>query len=191
MYDHIYVVGNGKTSRANVEALIDDYIYANPKVKFYLYSIAGLSEAQVWLKQYLEDQKVEFEVFIRGEGVPETDQGTSAYFILWSDEDPESNNLLAAAKENGFPAFDLTNGLAALTAVEDIQVIKSPEIPKQEQVIEPSHPSVDNFVDNEAIEDDEDFEESDEEDPLYTAIYHLAKIFAEVVVKELKKEGLK
>ena len=185
MYDHIYVVGNGKTSRANVEALIDDYIYANPKVKFYLYSITGLSEAQVWLKQYLEDQKIEFDVLIK-EPITKIDGSNGAFFILWSDEDPESNNLLAVAKEYNTPAFDLTNGLAALTAVESIQIIHAPKIPEQEKLVEPEHPSVAEIVDESDDEDDGIIE-----DPIYVAIHYMAEVFAEAVVRELKKAGLK
>ena len=88
MFEHIIVVGNGKTSRANIEALIDDYIYANPKVKFSLYSTLGvLSEGQGWLKSYLADKEISHESVRELETV--SGQKT-AVFILWSDEDAEN-----------------------------------------------------------------------------------------------------
>lgn len=108
MYDSIVVVGNGKTSRENIEALIDDYLYANPKVRIVLYSADKLSDGQIWLKQYLEYKGTSHEVALRS--MPKV-EGSTAMFLLWAEDDVESNNLLSVANEYNWPAFDLTNGL--------------------------------------------------------------------------------
>lgn len=173
MYEHIIVVGNGKTSRANIEALIDDYIYANPKVKFTLYSTQGLlSEGQAWLKTYLTDKEITYGSESLLEITPEF---KTAMFILWDDEDPESANCLAIAKERNIPAFDLTDGLAAITPTDGLVVSEAPQIPEKEQVLE------------EVVEALEDEEDGEYEDPLYEAIHIIAGIFAEAIATELQK----
>ena len=173
MYDHIIVTGNGKTSRANVEALVDDYIHANPELTFTLANPVRLSEGQVWLKQYLSDKEIGFTTTLAD---PEVTEENSAMFILWDDDDPESLSSLAIAKENDIPAFDLTDGLNALVPQASIKAVKAPAIPEQEQMTE---------EEVEADEDDEDPEEF--EDPLYEAVRIIADIFAEAIGKELKR----
>lgn len=173
MYEHIIVVGNGKTSRANIEALIDDYIYANPKVKFTLHSSKGaLSEGQNWLKSYLIDKEITHDSEPVLEEKPEL---KTAMFILWDDEDAESANYLAMAKEYSVPAFDLTDGLVAITPTDGLVVAEAPQMPEKEQISEDT---------SELLEDDED---SEYEDPLYEAIRVVANIFAEAIAEELKK----
>jgi hypothetical protein len=173
MYDHIIVTGNGKTSRANVEALVDDYIHANPKVKFTLANPVRLSEGQIWLKQYLSDKEIAYTVELND---PTELDGNTAMFILWEDDDPESLSSLAIAKESSVPAFDLTEGLNALVPQESIQAVTQPVIPIQEQLLE-----------EDDIDVDEDDAEEEFEDPLYEAIRVVAEIFAEAIGKELKR----
>ena len=173
MYDHIIVTGNGKTSRANVEALVDDYIHANPELTFTLANPVRLSEGQVWLKQYLDDKEIAFEVELSD---PKVTEENSAMFILWDDDDPESLSSLAIAKEGSIPAFDLTDGLNALVPQASIKAVKAPAIPEQEQMTE------------EEVDADEDEEDPEEfEDPLYEAVRIIADIFAEAIGKELKR----
>lgn len=176
MYDYIIVAGNGKTSRANIEALVDDYIYANPEIKFNICNSSGLSEGQVWLKQYLDDKEIPWEN--TKEPTPSEGSISSALFILWNDEDTESLNALAYAKDNGLPAFDLTDGLVELVPQGDVQAVVAPVMPEQEVIPESEETSVD-------TEDEEYGEEF--EDPLYEAINIVASIFAEAIAKELKK----
>lgn len=182
MYEHIIVVGNGKTSRANIEALIDDYIYANPKVKFSLYSTLGvLSEGQNWLKTYLIDKEIEYETIRIVEVNPKL---KTAMFILWDDEDAESSNCLAIAKENKVPAFDLTDGLVAITPTDELAVTEPPRIPEKEQISEEETLNSEIEDDSKTVEDEEDGEY---EDPLYEAIHIIAGIFAEAIATELQK----
>jgi len=190
MFEHIIVVGNGKTSRANIEALIDDYIYANPKVKFSLYSALGvLSEGQGWLKAYLADKEIDHESVRELETV--SGQKT-AVFILWSDEDADSLWGLATAKELGVQAFDLTDGLALITPTKDLKFTTEPKIPIEEQLSEKDSEDLERELKEvpevkEKPEAEEDPEEGEYEDPLYEAINIIAGIFAEAIAKELQK----
>lgn len=190
MFEHIIVVGNGKTSRANIEALIDDYIYANPKVKFSLYSTLGvLSEGQGWLKAYLADKEIAHESVRELETV--SGQKT-AVFILWSDEDADSLWGLATAKELGVQAFDLTDGLALITPTADLKFTTEPKIPIEEQLSEKDSEDLERELKEvpeikEEIEAEEDPEEGEYEDPLYEAINIIAGMFAEAIAKELQK----
>lgn len=175
MYDLIFVAGNGKTSRANIEALVDDYIHANPKVEFLLCNSSGLSEGQVWLKQYLEDKEISFDI---AKEVSASEKDNQAVFILWGDEDTESLNALAEAQALGIPAFDLTDGLVELKGKDGISRVVAPIIPEQESIIE-----------TEEVLAEDDFDDDDREfqDPLYEAVNVIAGIFAEAIAKELKK----
>lgn len=182
MYDHIIVVGNGKTSRANIEALIDDYIYANPKIKFSLHGERGvLSEGQSWLKTYLIDKEIEYDLERIFEPSPEI---KTAMFILWDDEDSESSNCLAMAKEYGIPAFDLTDGLVSITPTAELTVAEVPNIPEKEQLSEEESIT---HSPKESSEQAEDDEEDEYEDPLYEAIRVIAAIFAEAFAEEMQK----
>jgi hypothetical protein len=154
MYEDIVVVGNGKTSRENVEALIDDYIYANKNARFWLLSSNGsLSDGQVYAKQYLEEKKmncasdtestdlqIEFE-----------NSDTSAYFILWDEDDRESKLALAKATEQGIVALDLTNGLFVLTGIQFNESTNKPRpavIEAVEKVVEENAELLQALADN-------------------------------------------
>jgi phage repressor protein C with HTH and peptisase S24 domain len=131
-----------------------------------------LSEGQAWLKTYLIDKEITYSSESLLEITPKT---KTAMFILWDDEDPESSNCLAIAKEHGIAAFDLTDGLVAITPTDGLVVVEAPRIPEKEQISEDT---------SEALEDDEDGEY---EDPLYEAIHIVAGIFAEAIAAELQK----
>lgn len=181
MYDVIVIVGNGKTSRENVEALIDDYLYANKKLKFVLVKDGILSDGQRFAEQYLKEKNFDVRVEVEGTEFELSQEGESlAVFILWDDEDSLSASWLASAKSMGIPAFDLTNGLYELVASPDAKPITKPDIPKAEQLSEPE-PVVD------AEEEDEEDDEDGYEDPLYEAIRVIANIFAEEFKKALGK----
>jgi hypothetical protein len=178
MYNAIVVVGNGKTSRANVEALIDDYIYANPKLELFFYLKDKLSEGQVWLKQYAQDKDILF----KEDSLLPTDKD-SAFFILWDDEDPACALALATAQNHDIPAFDLTNGLVQLSSPNKLEIQEPSIIPVQEQL----PIDVDEEIVSPITIDDEDDNEETYEDPLYEAIRIVAEIFAETLAKEIVK----
>lgn len=125
MYDNIVVVGNGKTSRENVEALIDDYFYANPEMTLYTYNLGRPSEGQVWAIQYAEEKGIKHTHIKEVQPME-----NMAFFVLFDENDNDSLVAVeAAVVEIGAPAFDLTNGLALLG---DVGKISSPQTTPQE-----------------------------------------------------------
>jgi hypothetical protein len=129
MYDSIIVVGNGKTSRANVEALIDDYFYANPSMTLSILTQGMPSEGQVWATQYAEEKSIKVETVKE----LEAQKPNSAFFVLYDENDKDAVEAVKTAGEIGVPAFDLTNGLHILTEktlatpVEVSEVVSAPE----------------------------------------------------------------
>ena len=171
----VVIAGSGKTSRANIEALMDDHYYANKKnVKLVLVDEV-LSEAHVWAKQHAENLGIEV---VHEVGFPPdivTDH--MAFFLLWNDEDPRCQDLLAVATSYGAPVFDLCDGLHAIQAVAGLAKTVPPVIPQEEDIeIEP-------WV--EVEEDLEDTDDEDEPDPLYAAVEYMAEIFAEAIARKL------
>jgi hypothetical protein len=192
MTEAIIIAGNGTTTRANVEALIDDYFYANKKLKVYIAVNSAISEGQIWAAQYAVDNEISVIAYMtqgaKMTGLPleatrqnDEDPVRTALqahkdvigFLLWNDEDVESLNALGVLDEYGIQALDLTNGLATISSAKPIKQVKAPEIPQEEQVVEPEpeptpEPEVEEY-----------------EDPLYEAIRTIAGIFAEELAEKL------
>jgi hypothetical protein len=214
---NILIVGSGETSRANVEALMDDHYYANKELTVHLAIYGAPDEAQVWAAQYTLDKQRSVKVVAtdgaRFMGIPTDVPRTTSEspireicsntenldaFLLWSDEDELCQNALAMCVEYGVKAFDLTNGLLPITPAEGVKEVIHPEVHKDELVDE---------IKEEVIEEDDDFDfdipvtrstkrepkktpevvEEAYEDSLYEGIHQIAKIFAEVFAVELKK----
>lgn len=210
MTDAILIVGSGVTSRANVEALMDDYFYANPELKVYLAVEGEISQGQIWAAQYATDKgKTAKALMTRGSrmtGMPtvvprqesespireicDSEKNLTA-FVIWNDEDQSCLDALEILPQYGIPALDLTNGLLEIKASGEIQKIKRPEIPEAEKMSPEEMDSLEQGLENMVIghssqvdigEDEEEYE-----DPLYEAINVVAGIFAEAIAKELKK----
>lgn len=190
MTEAIVIAGNGTTTRANVEALIDDYFYANKELKVYIAVNSAISEGQIWAAQYAVDNEISVTAYMtqgaKMTGLPleatrqnDDDPVRKACqehtdiigFLLWDDEDVESLNALGVLDEYGIQALDLTNGLAVIASANPIKQVKTPEIPQEEQVVEP--------------EPEPAPEEEEYEDPLYEAIRTIAGIFAEELANKL------
>lgn len=191
MTEAIIIAGNGETTRANVEALIDDYFYANKEIKVYIAVNSTISEGQIWAAQYAVDNDISVTAYMtqgaKMTGLPleatrqnHDDPVRKACenhkdiigFLLWNDEDVESLNALGVLDEYGIQALDLTAGLAVISSAKPIKQVKAPEIPQKEQVIEPEP-------------EPEPAEEEAYEDPLYEAIRTIAGIFAEELADKL------
>ena len=192
MTEAIIIAGNGTTTRANVEALIDDYFYANKELKVYIAVNSAISEGQIWAAQYAVDKDI-FVIAYMTQGAKMTGLPLEATrqndedpvrtalqahkdvigFLLWNDEDVDCLNALGVLDEYGIQALDLTNGLATISSAKPIKQVKAPEIPQEEQVVEPEpepapEPEVEEY-----------------EDPLYEAIRTIAGIFAEELAEKL------
>lgn len=194
MTEAIIIAGNGDTTRANVEALIDDYFYANKELTVYVAVNSAISEGQIWAAQYAVDNDISVIAYMvegakmtglpleatRYNDVDPVRKSSQAHkdvigFLLWNDEDVECLNALGVLDEYGIQALDLTNGLATISSAKPIKQVKAPEIPEEEQVVEP-----------EPEPTPEAEEETDEyEDPLYEAIRTIAGIFAEELAEKL------
>jgi len=200
MTDAILIVGSGTTSRANVEALMDDYFYANPELKVFLAVYDAPSEGQIWAAQYAMDKEKSVKSFItvgsRMAGIGTTisrqesdspireicELGHSLEaFVIWNDEDSSCLSALAILSEFGIPALDLTNGLLEIKPTGEVKEVVRPEIPVEEELGA-----------EEPVKIAEDLELADDEvneyeDPLYEAINTVAVMFAEAIARELAK----
>lgn len=202
---HIIISGQGITTRANVEALIDDHFIANGKdgvvlLPFY----RNPSQAQKWAAQFAKDNEKRIVTFSPNDAslpdVPKSDNivdeepiqaainfSNSAEnvvgFLLWDDEDQESADTLALCSKAGIKCFDLTTGLVGINPSEGLEVSVRPSLPIQE-VLENSIESTD---ESEIEEDDEEGEEVEVEETLTDAITFIAQIFAKEIAAEVKR----
>jgi hypothetical protein len=205
---YVLVTGSGATSRANLEALMEDHYYANGQKGILVLAFKDApSQGQVFAAQLAKDKSKEVIIFAtesaRYDGLPSasttmTDtplQGAidlmkgnkASAFILWSDDDQECLSTLVKCKEAGIPCFDLTDGLNAVNPSEGAAETVAPSIPKQEQVKkkEDEEDGADEAEEDDLEEDEEEEEESDFMEDLYFGVQALAKIFAQALIEEL------
>ena len=206
---YVLVTGNGKTSRANIEALLEDHYYKNGKSGTIVvaYETKPTPE-QVYAIQFSKDKDKEILLFTtesgRFDGAPSasvelsSDPLSSAVdflrglkasaFLLWSDEDSGCQTSLALCKDAGIPCFDLTEGLLPLTPSDDLKPVAAPVIPKQEILDKDEEDEdEDEEEEDEEDEDEEDEEEYEEVDDVYYGLEALAKFIAKEVSKEVLK----
>jgi len=211
---YVLVAGSGKTSRANIEALLEDHYYAKGKNGTLVVTYQTKpSPEQVQAIQFSKDKDKDLLLFTtangRFDGAPSAsvelsdDPVSSALsflkgldasaFLLWADEDSDCQNILALAKEVGIPCFDLTEGLLPLTPSEDIKPSQTPVIPEQETLEYKSKKEEDEEEDDEEEEEEDDDEDEDEEeyeemDDVYFGLEAIAKFIAKEVAKQVVEE---
>jgi hypothetical protein len=209
--NYVIVAGNGVTSRANLEALIEDHFYAHGKngdeVIVVIPYKEKASQGQIFATQLAKDKNKELIVYSESgkfDGMPAAsvidgsiEDAAKAFakenavaFILWSDEDAETLDILNAMSAEGIPCFDLTEGLMKLKPSDGKKVAK-PVIPEQEQV----KPQVEVVEDGEdETGEEEDFEDEEEDDEtldeevlenLYYGVQAVAQIFAQALVEAM------
>jgi hypothetical protein len=189
---YVVVAGNGTTSRANLEALLEDHFYAKgADGVVHIVEEGKLSQGKIFASQYAKDKnKQVFNAGLR-ESLSTVDFKNTSCFILWSDEDRECQDTMAIAVELGIPCFDLSEGLLPLTPSKGIKVSVDPVIPTAEETtakvaetpyVEPE----DEEIEDEDEEDDDEYDE-DEAGNLYFGIEAIAKIFAKAIVEEIEK----
>ena len=200
----VLVAGSGETSRANVEALMEDHYHANGDNGLVVIAFDKRpSSGQIWAAQVASSKNLDVLVVsppdCSFDGVPKSSyvesespyktamshlSGDSEAFILWSDDDPSSMEALAECKQAGVPAGDLCNGLVEIIPASDLKVEEPREFPKIEQEVSDVAEAE---TEEEEVEDAEDeSEEEEEEDPLYSALLILADYIADAVVEKLK-----
>lgn len=200
---YVIVAGNGITTRANLEALMEDHFYANGEHGVVVLPYKDKpSQGQIFAAQLAKDKNKDIIVYTKSgnfDGLPAStmvDGDTTAVkkdfvkektvaFLLWDDEDSESANLLADLQ--GIQCFDLTDGLNKIGPSEGARIVE-PVIPDQEKVSpKKEKPDVE---EEEEEEGEEESEFSDEEEDLddevmenlYYGVQAIAQIFAQALV---------
>lgn len=208
MTKSVILAGNGETSRANVEALLDDHYYASGDgLRLIIAFNQRPSQGQVWASQLYNQRKLDIIVYSRPNAFldsithatlvesdtpiqdavnkfkgPDTDA-----FILWSDEDPDSLDALAFCKEVGIRAYDLSDGLSEITPTTDIKPsTPEPVMPKVESSTKSAEEVEYDEDEAEIDEDEEDYDEAVDE--IYAGIEALVELIANRVVEKLGAE---
>jgi len=192
----IAVIGNAKTTRANVEALIGDVVDSVDEAIIATVYDEAQSDAQVWAEQYAQDKEIPVLQYKNNgfdEMLVETKVSDLKFFMLWDDEDPQCQLAASVAQANNILAYDLTDGLIMIPLNSEpisrpvraeIPVAEEviPEVAVIEVVVEPIEEAAEGLVTD--FEDDEDWELSE----LFMAfIDEAAKVFARKITAEVKK----
>ena len=206
---YVIIAGKGITSRPNVEALIEDYVYAHgPDVTFLLAYNTAPSQGQTFIGQWAKDRGKDIVIFAnegaKYDGLPassltETDtpletackflkkESKATAFLLWDDEDPESSvNLSYLCNKYSVKCYDLTDGLNDVTTTKAKPILDTTlEMPASEvMVLEPETEEAEE--DEEELEDDDPETEEELMDDIYFGIQSLVKAISKAVVAELQ-----
>jgi hypothetical protein len=137
---YILIAGNGETSRANVEALMEDVFYAKPDTTVVLAYESAPSKGQTFVAQYSAEAKKDLIVFCHDNaqttGIPGATQNssnspivssieflanqTSTAYLLYSENDSDSVLTLARCVEAGIRVQDLCDGLVPLHSAPEM-----------------------------------------------------------------------
>jgi len=192
---YVVIAGNGETSRANLEALIEDHFYTKGAGgTVHIVAEGPLSQGKVFAVQYSDSKSKPVINLSVKDSLEKADPANTSCFILWSDEDSECQNVLALATKLGIPCFDLTEGLLPISASNEIKSAVEPVIPVQENftpapVEEPYVEPEDEDVEDDGEDEEGEYDEEDM-DSLYFGVEAIAKIFAKAMVKELTEQGV-
>jgi hypothetical protein len=134
----IAVIGNAKTTRANVEALIGDVIDSVDEAIIATVYKDKQSEPQLWAEQYARDKEIPVLQYSQNnydELFAENLPDEVKFFISWDDQDEDSQLAWSISGSRGVPMFDLTNGLIRIGNV--VPPTMAPPSPKPvESVVE-------------------------------------------------------
>ena len=205
---YVIVAGNGVTTRANLEALMEDHFYANGEHGVVVLPYKDKpSQGQIFAAQLAKDKNKDIVIYTKSgnfNGIStstmvEGDAATAGKdfvkektvaFLLWDDEDSESANLLVDLK--GIQCFDLTDGLNKISPSDGSRIVE-PVIPDQENV-SPKKEKLNVEEEEEEGEEESEFadtegEEEDLDDEvmenLYYGVQAIAQIFAQALVEAM------
>jgi hypothetical protein len=203
---YVLVVGKGQTSRANLEALMEDHYYANgPDGILVLAFKDKPSQGQVFAAQLAKDKSKEIIVFapeganfngLVSSSITNDDnplesaikfvsKDKSSIFVLWDDEDTECQNTVSLCNDLNVNCYDLTDGLNQIKSSGKVEVAEEPSIPVQEQI--PLIIAEDFESEEEDYEEEiEEVEEDELTDEIYFGIQALVKAIAKAVVAEIQ-----
>ncbi len=155
---YVFVAGTGETSRANIEALMEDHYYANgDKGTLVLAFNDSPTRSQTYAAQYAKDCSKDIVVFSHSgahtAGIPSATaiaatnpaqeavewlKGQKAVaFLLWDESD---GSILKACLEADIPASNLCDGLVPLSSTPTPTLEKPVDTPvkKPVEVVEPT-----------------------------------------------------
>jgi len=153
---YVFVAGTGETSRANIEALMEDHYYANgDKGTLVVAFNDSPTKSQTYAAQYAKDCNKDIVVFSHSgahtAGIPSataisaTDPVQEAVswlkgqktvaFLLWDESDGAT---LKACLEADIQAFNLCDGLYPLTSAPDAPKKLDTPVKKPVEVVEAS-----------------------------------------------------
>jgi hypothetical protein len=138
---YVLVTGNGTTSRANLEALLEDYFFKkNTEVVLVLSYSALPSQGQIFAAQFAKDKSKDILVFAPNDSslkdIPGSSftvsshpineatvfiKGAGKAFILWNPSDSDCTQTLEQCNAMGIPAHDLTTGLVSLSSKDSVK----------------------------------------------------------------------
>jgi len=185
----IAVIGNAKTTRANLEALIGDVVESVDQATVVTVYNEAPSEALIWATQYAQDKGIEtlqypdnnYEAL-----VAEHKREELRFFMLWSDEDPECQLAASMAQEFNVPSYDLTDGLILIPLNQaPISRPAKTEAPIIESVVNPEPTQQPELPSEDEV--DEEAEEYDLGEIMTLALEEAGKIFARSFATEFMK----
>jgi hypothetical protein len=197
----IAVIGNAKTTRANLEALISDVIDSVDEAGIVTVYDKTPSDGVTWATQYAKDKEIligSYEGNNYDELIAENSVDEIKFFMLWDDEDPDCQLAASVAQEHRILAYDLTNGLM-LIPISSTPILRpiQAQIPAAEEVaVEFKTTTIQIVVESgeETIPDLEDkgdrWDMSDEDEMMALFMDFAetaAKVFARKMVEEFKK----
>jgi len=138
---YVLVTGNGTTSRANLEALLEDYFFKkNTEVVLILSYSAIPSQGQIFAAQFAKDKSKDILVFAPNDSslkdIPGSSftissnpineatvfiKGSGKAFLLWNPSDSDCTQTLEQCNAMGIPAHDLTTGLVSLSSKDAVK----------------------------------------------------------------------
>ncbi|NBW10250.1 MAG: hypothetical protein EBR82_19700 [Caulobacteraceae bacterium] len=186
----IAVIGNAKTTRANVEALISDVVDSVDEANIALVFDQEQSDGQIWAHQWANEKQIPVLVYGNNDYaslLTETPREDLKFFVLWDDEDPACQLAASVAQEASILAYDLTDGLIIIPiGSEPILRPDRPKIPEAETVTTKSKEIKVEVTATEEPSTDYD-SEYDLEETLTVLVSELGKIFARSFATEFKK----
>jgi hypothetical protein len=167
---YVLVTGNGTTSRANLEALLEDYLFKKDTEVILALSYSGLpSQGQIFAAQFAKDKGKEVLVFAPNDSslkdLPGSSfttsktpineatvfiKGSGMAFILWNPSDSDCTQTLEQCIAMKIPAHDLTTGLVSLSLKDTVAPVT--QEPEPEEVKAPKTPQKADIIDK-ALED--------------------------------------
>jgi hypothetical protein len=130
---YVLIAGTGVTSRANLEALVEDYFYAKGKEAVLLLAFDKTpSQGQIFAAQYAKDKGKDIVIFCQ-EGANVTSFSSASFtnsdtpvvsalssftdatvMLLWDDTDPNCLKALEFCNTNAIKAYNLCEGLTLI-----------------------------------------------------------------------------